>query len=92
MASSSKQEVHLTDDELRVTKPNSQIEIYETYRKDNPIKRPIQVFYMDEQRTKRKSIPVALVRGLWHRIKINRQERTNHYSSGTITIYPRLRL
>ena len=75
-ASSSKREVHLTDDKLRVTKPNSRIEIYETYRKDNPINRPIQVFYTDEQRTKKKSIPVALVRGLWHRIEISRQERT----------------
>ena len=60
-ASSSRQEVHLTDNELRVTKPNSCIEIYETYQKDNPINRPIQVFYMDEQRSKKKSIPVALV-------------------------------
>ena len=68
--------MHLTDDELRVTKPNSRIEIYETYRKDNPINRSIQVFYMDKQRSKKKSIPVALVRGLWHRIEINRQERT----------------
>ena len=75
-ASSSRQEVHLTDDELRVTKPNSRIEIYETYRKDNPINRPIQVFYTDKQRVKKKSIPVALVRGLWHRVEINRQERT----------------
>ena len=57
-------------------KPNSRIEIYETYRKDNPINRPIQVFYTDKQRIKRKSIPVALVRGLWHRVEINRQERT----------------
>ena len=52
-------------------KPNSRIKIYETYQKDNPIKRLIQVFYADEQRTKRKSISVALVRGLWHRVEIN---------------------
>ena len=71
MASSSRQEVHLTDNELRVTKLNSHIEIYETYWKDNPINRLIQVFYMDKQRSKKKSIPVALVRGLWHRIEIN---------------------
>ena len=70
--SSSRQEVHLTDDELRVTKPNSRIEIYETYWKDNPINRPIQVFYTDKHRSKKKSIPVALVRGLWHHIEINR--------------------
>ena len=76
MASSSRQEVHLSDDELRVTKPNSHIEIYESYRKDNPINRPIQVFYTDKQRVKKKSIPVALVGGLWHRVEINRQEKT----------------